>query len=111
MISQYYLEQIPARPLVIQVKYQDGSDANLLGYDTISARMVGSNNEDISLTGSQLITTQAAEGKLTFRWPTDRSLFEYVGDYELQIELKGADRRDFTSTHTIRVRELGGRIK
>jgi hypothetical protein len=111
MISQYYLEQIPARPLVIQVKFQDGTDANLLGYDTISARMVGSNNEEISLTGSTLVTTQASEGKITFRWPTDRSLFHYVGDYLLQIELKGTDRRDFTSTHTIRVREFGGAIR
>lgn len=111
MISQYYLEQIPARPLAIQVKYQDGSPADLSGYNEIKARMVGSNNEDISLAGSTLNTAAAAEGTLTFFWPTDRSLFEYVGDYELQIELKGTGRRDFTSTHTIRVREFGGRIK
>lgn len=111
MISQYYLDQIPARPLAIQVKYQDGSPANLSGYTEIKARMVGSNNEDISLTGSTLNTTQVAEGKLTFFWPTTRSLFDYVGDYELQIELKGTGKRDFTTTHTIRVREFGGKIR
>jgi hypothetical protein len=111
MISQYYLDQIPARPLVIQVKFQDGTNANLLGYDTIKARMVGSNNEEIDLTGSVLVTTLANEGQLTFRWPTNRSLFNYVGDYLLQIELKGSDRRDFTTSHTIRVRELGGKIR
>lgn len=111
MISQYYLDQIPARPLVIQIKYQDGTDANLLAYDNISARMLGSNNEEIDLTGSTLVTTQKAEGKITFRWPTTRSLFNYVGDYLLQIELKSTDRKDFTTTHTIRVREFGGRIR
>lgn len=111
MISQYYLDQIPARPLVIQVKFQDGTNANLLGYDNIKARMIGSNNEEIDLTGSTLVTTLANEGKLTFRWPTTRSLFNYVGDYLLQIELKGTDRRDFTSTHTIRVREFGGKVR
>lgn len=109
MISQYYLDQIPARPLVIQVKYQDGTTANLLGYDTINARMIGSNNEEISLAGSTLVTTAKAEGELTFRWPTTRSLFDYVGDYLLQIELKGPDRRDFTTTHTIRVKEFGAK--
>ena len=111
MISQYYLDQIPARPLVIQVKFQDGTNANLLGYDNIKVRMIGSNNEEIDLTGSTVVTTLANEGQITFRWPTTRSLFQYVGDYLLKIELKGSDRRDFTTTHTIRVREFGGKIR
>jgi hypothetical protein len=109
MISQYYVEQIPARPLVIQVKYQDGTDADLSGYTDVSIRMVGSNNEEISLTGSSLNTAQKNVGKLTFSWPTDRSLFEEKGDYLLQVELKGTGKRDFTSTHVIRVREFGGK--
>ena len=33
MISQYWKDQIPARPLSIQVKDQDGNDMDLSGYN------------------------------------------------------------------------------
>ena len=107
MISQYWIDQIPARPLSIQIKDQSGVDMNLSIYTTIEAVLIGSNNEKIDLTGSVLDSTAKVIGNLIFRWPTDRSLFEYPGDYVLQIKLTGAGRLDFTSTHTLRVRELG----
>ena len=95
MISQYWLDQIPARPLSIQVKSQDGLDYDLSGYTSIST------------TGATVDISNANIGKILFRWPTDRSLFEYAGDYVLQLELTGTGKKDFTSTHTLRVRELG----
>lgn len=107
MISQYWINQIPARPLSIQVKDQSGEDINLSQYTTIAAVMLGSNNEEINLTGSTLDSTGKSVGLLIFRWPTTRSLFEYAGDYVLQIKLSGTGKLDFTSTHTLRVRELG----
>lgn len=107
MISQYWINQIPARPLSIQVKTESGEDANLSGYTTIEAVMLGSNNEEIDLTGSVLDTVGKPVGSLLFKWPTTKSLFTYPGDYVLQIKLSGTGRLDFTSTHTIRVRELG----
>lgn len=107
MISQYWKDQIPARPLSILVKNQDGTDANLSGYTTINVKMIGSKNEDISVAGAELETSAKDIGKIVFRWPTDRSLFEYTGDYVLQLELTGTGKKDFTSTHTLRVRELG----
>jgi hypothetical protein len=109
MISQYWKDQIPARPLSIQVKNQDGTDMNLSGYTTVTAKLLGSNNEEISLNGASINTTNSQIGKIIFTWPTDRSLFEYVGDYVFQLELTGSSAKDFTSTHTFRVRELGGR--
>ena len=109
MISQYWKDQIPAKPLSIQVKNQDGTDMNLSGYTTIEAILLGSNNEVIDLTGSSLNTTNKVIGKLTFVWPTDRTLFEYAGDYVFQLKLGGTGRLDFTTTHTLRVRELGRR--
>jgi hypothetical protein len=109
MISQYWKDQIPARPLSIQVKNQDGTDMNLSGYTTVTAKLLGSNNEEISLNGAGINTTNSQIGKIIFTWPTDRSLFEYVGDYVFQLELTGSSAKDFTSTHTFRVRELGGR--
>lgn len=107
MISQYWIDQIPARPLSIQVKDEDGVDLNLSLYTTIEAVLLGSNNEEIDLTGSVLDTTAKSVGNIIFRWPTTRSLFEYPGDYVLQIKLTGAGRLDFTTAHTLRVRELG----
>jgi len=107
MISQYWLDQIPARPLSIQVKNQDGLEYDLSGYTTIKVVLLGSNNEDISTSGATVDTSNANVGKILFRWPTDRSLFEYAGDYVLHVELSGTGKKDFTSTHTLRVRELG----
>lgn len=107
MISQYWLNQIPARPLSIQVKSQDGLEYDLSGYTTIKVVLLGSNNETIDTTGSTVDTSNANIGKILFRWPTDRSLFKNTGDYVLQLELTGTGKKDFTSTHTLRVRELG----
>ncbi len=107
MISQYWINQIPARPLSIQVKNQSGEDANLSVYTTIEAVLLGSYNEEIDLTGAVLDTAGKSVGNIIFKWPTTRSLFDYPGDYVLQIKLSGSGKLDFTSTHTIRVRELG----
>ena len=107
MISQYWIGQIPARPLAIVVKTQDGTDMNLSGYDSITAKLIGSDNEIVSLTGAVVNTTNKAFGQITFTFPTDRSLFTKKGDYVFQLELKGTGKLDFTTTHTIRVRELG----
>lgn len=107
MISQYWKDQIPARPLSIQVKDQDGNDLDLSGYTNIEVVMLGSYNEELDLTGSTINTTNKDVGKIVFTWPTSRSLFEYPGDYVLQLKLSGTGKKDFTSTHTMRVRELG----
>lgn len=109
MISQYWVGQIPARPLSITVKNQGGEDYDLSAYSTITAKMLGSNNEEISLDGATINTANKNLGKIGFIWPTDKSLFEYPGDYVLQLQLVGTNKKDFTTTHTIRVRELGGR--
>ena len=107
MISQYWIDQIPSRPLAIQVKNSAGDDMDLSGYSTITARMVGSRNEELNLTGYSLNTLNKDLGKIVFIWPTDRSLFTEAGDYVLQLKLEGTGRLDFTTTHTLRVRELG----
>lgn len=107
MISQYWIDQIPSRPLAIQVKNSAGEDMDLSGYTTITARMVGSRNEVIDLTGYSLNTLNKDIGKIIFIWPTAKSLFTEAGDYVLQLKLEASGKLDFTSTHTIRVRELG----
>jgi len=107
MISQYWVDQIPGRPLSIVIKTESGVDMDLSAYTTIEAVMLGSDNEEIDLTGSSLNTNNKNIGKIIFFFPTDRSLFNKKGDYVLQLKLTGTNRLDFTSTHTIRVRELG----
>jgi len=107
MISQYWVDQIPAKPLSIQVRNQDGTDMNLSGYTSIEVVMVGSNNEFVDMTGSSLNTSSKSAGKLIFFWPTDRTLFPAYGDYVLQVKLSGTGKVDFTTTHPIRVKELG----
>lgn len=109
MISQYWIDQIPARPLSIQVKDQDGNNANLSTYTTIEAVLIGSRNEEVNLSGSVLNTAAKDLGTIIFQWPTTRSLFGEPGDYVLQLKMSGTGKLDFTSTHTLRVRELGRR--
>lgn len=107
MISQYWVGQIPTKALSIQVKDSAGNDANLAGYTSISVKMLGSRNEIIDVSDATVSTGSKELGIIGFTWPTTRSLFDYPGDYVLQLELSGADRKDFTSTHTLRVKKLG----
>lgn len=107
MISQYWVGQIPSKPFSIIVKRDDGSNADLGEYTNITAKLIGSNNEEIDLTGSQIVTNNRSQGQIGFVWPTDRSLFEVPGDYVFQLSLGATGKLDFTTTHTIRVRELG----
>jgi hypothetical protein len=107
MISQYWKDQIPARPLSIQVNNQDGTAMDLSAYTDIEVVMVGTNNDIVDLSGSSLNTTGKGVGKFVFSWPTTRSLFDQAGDYLLQLKLGGTGRLDFTTTHPIRVKELG----
>lgn len=111
MISQYWIDQIPARPLSIQVKDQDGNNIDLSAYTTVEAVMLGTRNEEVSLTGATLNTAAKDLGTIIFEWPTTRSLFDYAGDYVFQLKLSAADRLDFTTSHTIRVRELGRKYR
>lgn len=111
MISQYWKDQIPARPLSIQVNNQDGSYMDLSSYTTIEVVMVGTNNELVDITGLTVNTVGKGAGKIVLNWPTTRTLFEQAGDYLLQLKLGGTGRLDFTTTHPIRVKELGRMAK
>lgn len=111
MISQYWIGQKPARPLAIVVKNQDGSDFNLSGYTTINVKLLDPNNNEVSLSGATVDSNAKQFGQIRFIFPTDKSLFKMRGDYILQLELLGSDRLDYTTTHTLRVRELGKVIR
>jgi len=107
-MSQYWVGQMPARPIAIDVRDSQGRTMDLSAYNEFKVRVLGSDNEEIDLTGSTLTTSGAAQGRFVFHWPVGRSVFTKPGDYVLQMELDGIGVRDFTTVHTIRVRRLGG---
>lgn len=107
-VSQYWVGQIPARPIAITVYGSDGR-ATPLDYTEYKVRLIGSDNEEIDLDGSTLNVGQASTGRFTFKFPTDRSLFNKTGEYLLQLEFVSGTARDFTTEHHIKVRKLGGK--
>ena len=108
-ISQYWVGQIPSRPIAIDVRGSDGRALNLASYTDFRVIVLGSDNEEVDITGATLNTSKAAAGKFVFRWPEGRSVFDEAGEYLLQLELSGGGYKDFTTEHTIKVRRLGGK--
>lgn len=108
-ISQYWVGQIPSRPISIGVRDSTGVPTNLGAYTEFNVILLGSDNEEIDLTGAVLSTQSVSTGRLTFFWPKDRSVFNKPGQYVMQLEIVGpTGTRDYTTEHTIRVRKLGG---
>lgn len=107
MISQYQVGQRPRLPLSITVYGEGNQILDLSIYDNFNVRLIDGRDRDVDMTGSVLRTTGARFGRFVLEWPADRSLFQTPGDYLLQLELTGAGKRDFTTTHTIRVRGVG----
>ena len=112
MISQYWVDQIPARPIVIDVKDSNGNTANLAGYTNINAYLIDERNNEVDITGYVLDTSNKNTGRIIFAFPTTKSVFEEPGDYLLQLELKTVTNNvttalDYTNAHQIVVKALG----
>lgn len=107
MISQYQVGQKPRLPLSITVYGDNNRIVDLSVYDNIEVKLFDGRDQEVDLGNAVLQTTGARVGRFVLQWPTDRSLFETPGDYLLQLELSGDGSKDFTSTHTIRVRRVG----
>lgn len=107
-ISQYWVGQIPAKPIPFVVRDSDGRQLNLTNYTDFNVKLIGSDNEEIDVSDAILSTAGAASGRFVFRFPANRSVFNKSGEYLLQLELIGTGVRDFTTAHTIKVRRLGG---
>lgn len=104
----YELGSIPNAPITIGVRDQRGNPLDLTPYPNVRVRMVGSNNEDVDLTGSTTAVMDRRGGRVIFVFPKDRSLFTRTGEYVLDLELSGEGVRDYTTYKGIKVTKLGG---
>lgn len=104
--TQYYVGDVPALPISIDVRNKTGL-TSLNSWTDFELKMLGSDNEEIDLSGGRLVTEGAGQGSFVFHWPA-KSVFTKTGEYVLQLVMTNEDgRRDSTSFHTIKVSKLG----
>lgn len=107
-VSQYWVGQKPSRPLAIDIRGSRGETLNLTAYTEAKVRILDPHNNEVDLTGTQLLTGGSATGRFSLVWSPTVSPFKEAGDYVLQVILKNAaGYEDVTTVHAIRVRELG----
>ena len=108
----YEVGQIPSRNLGITVKNDDDEAVNTIGYNSVTAELLGSDNERVDLTGVTVTEVASALGTYVVAFPKDRSLFTKRGKYLLRLRLAKPDGSvDYTRPYEIRVRDFGRLIK
>lgn len=109
-ISELWVGEIPSKPLEINLVDSGNNPMPLTAFSNIGVRLLGSDNEEVDVTGFVVTQTGPSLGILALRWPTDRSLFNKPGEYLLQLQLDGTSgTKEFTDAHLIRVRKFGGK--
>lgn len=108
MISQYWVGQIPATPLVIEIKDDEGDAVNLSSYTSFTVELLNPFNDLLETAGGTLDTSNKATGRFIWSWPTTDSLFDDEGEYLLRLKMAKNGALDFTTSHTIVVTEFGG---
>lgn len=106
-ISQYKVGQIPRQDLGITIRDSRGRTLDISSYTNVGVRIIDPDNYEVDLTGSSINLGGVTVGRIMFKWPTDRSLFEKSGVYLLEVILADSVYRDITTEHTINVTELG----
>lgn len=108
---EYEVGTIPSRPLTLVVKDELDNPVNIIAYDSWHIEMKDTDDNEVDLTGINIVEMPQAIGVLSVTWPRDRSLFEKRGKYILRLVLETGDgSKDITRTAEIKVREFG-RIK
>lgn len=106
MISQYWLNQVPISPLVIEVRSGDGTLFNLLDYTDVKIKLLNPYNEVVPVDGFTVDLSNGSIGRAIIEWPST-TVLQTTGEYVLQLELVDGNRSEFTDVHTIVVNELG----
>lgn len=110
IITNYWEGDVPLRPMYFGLQDEYGNDIGGAGSYAIKVRMLDTDNREVDLRGSQLLTSLNS-AYATFIFPTDRTLFPKHGDYLVQLSVEANGRKQWTSPHTIRVNRLGKRGK
>ena len=109
----YWVGERPGGSMVITVLDQDtGLPANIAPYNEARMRMLDSKNREVDLGNGEAIISNGSTGRVVFRWPTDKSLFERPGEYVFQIELAGGMGNSVIAKTTVEhiiVKRLGGK--
>lgn len=109
-LGPFYTGQVPREPLTIIVRdaFTDRA-VDLTGYDEAALVLVDP-NDVLVMNGAEsewpgsIANPSGGEVQVQF----DTSPFEEVGDYELQLVLRGGTAEDITSTTTFEVYERLG---
>ena len=108
----YEVGQIPSRSVGITVKNDSDEVINTVGYTSVTAELLGSDNEHVDLRGITVTAVGTELGTYVITWPKDRSLFTKRGKYLLRLRLAKPDGSvDYTRPYEIRVRDFGRLIK
>lgn len=108
MYTEYEVGQIPRDGLTLVVRDSNDGIVNLNEWDSVGVEMLGSDNEQIDMTGVALMDESARNGIMVVNWPKTHSLFTKRGEYVLRLVLSNLDgTRDYTRSCVIRVREFG----
>jgi hypothetical protein len=108
MISQYWLGQIPAAPLVIEIKDDEGEAVNLSTYTNFEIELLNPYDYLIDTVDGSLDTSNKGTGRFIWNWPTGESLFDTEGEYLFRLKMKKTNALDYTTSHTINVTGFGG---
>lgn len=105
---EYEVGTRPTRPLTLVVKDELDNPVNTVGYDSWMLEMRGTDDEDVDLTGVNILEVPNALGVFSVNWPKNRVIFDKRGKYLLRLNLITADGgRDITRIAEIRVRDFG----
>lgn len=104
----YEAGTIPSRPLTVLVRDEFDTPVSVLGYGSWMLEMKGTDDEEVDLTGVQIVAIPDIPGAFSVAWPKDRSIFDKKGKYVLRMVLYVGDGgKDITRTAEIRVRDFG----
>lgn len=108
IITQFWEGDVPLRPMYFGIQDEYGNDVGGAGSYNLKVRMLDTDNREVNLKGSQLVTS-VNSAFATFIFPDNRSLFPKHGDYLIQLGVESGGRLQWTNAHTIRVQRLGKR--
>lgn len=107
-MMDYEIGAIPSRPMTIFVRDERDNPVNTIGYTQVTLEMLGTDNEKVDLTGTQIMAIPDAIGAYSITWPRDRSIFDKTGKYVLRFVLEDEyGAKDITRTAEITVRKFG----